>query len=155
MNRMNTPAIVFLSLLLTLSLAEGAEHFSVTNGGVATVAGKATGGEFSVKGEGSPVANSVSVGGEFSMTTVSFQGLVLIQSPVGPLLTLAEAGGNAVISWTATPGTYQLQYTSSIAANGPGWAGYPFAPSSNGDLNSVAIDASDGIRFFRLQKVSR
>jgi len=111
------------------------ESFTVTDTGFGGVSGSSDGGEFSVK-------------------TVSLQGIVVVQVEDAPMLIISRSGQTAIIAWMAPAGAYKLQETASLAAAGTGWMDSPIQVTTNGNLNMASVPATTGVRFFRLHKTS-
>ena len=104
--------------------------------------GTSAGGGYTLSGTlGQPDAG-VSSGSPFTL-----HGGFWVFDPVTgtPRLFIAEAGGQAVVSWTpATPGfVLQTNGTASVA----GWADAP-----SGSTNPVVVPAANAARFYRLSK---
>ena len=112
--------------------------------------GTSTGGTYSVSGTiGQPDAGQMS-GGNYSIKG-GFWGLVsVIQTPGAPLLSIAPAGTNAVISWPSPSTGFVLQENSDVV-NINGWVNYGGVVSSNASTLSVTVPANVGNSYFRLR----
>ncbi len=70
----------------------------------------------------------------------------LLTSPSRPELSIAVSGGNAVLSWAAAAGAFQLQSSANLAQ----WSAVTAAAVTNGATISVTTPLGAGAQFFRL-----
>jgi len=70
----------------------------------------------------------------------------LLTTPAQPELSIALSNGNAVLSWAASSGAFQLQSSANLAQ----WTPVGAAPLTNGATISVTTPLGAGAQFFRL-----
>ena len=64
-------------------------------------------------------------------------------------LRLAKSGANLALSWPAQPDAAVVQYRDGLKTNR--WSQLPDPPTLSNGLNTIAIPATNGYRWFRLQ----
>ncbi len=70
--------------------------------------------------------------------------------PTGPSLAIARSGNTATISWPVAEAGFTLESTGALAP--ATWSAVAGAPVVVGSQNTVSVDTSTGIRFYRLRK---
>jgi hypothetical protein len=67
-----------------------------------------------------------------------------------PSLAVSLSGRNAILSWPVSDAGFALESTDSLPATA--WTAVATAPVVNGAQNTVTVDASNGVRFYRLKR---
>ena len=115
------------------------DWFTIDGGG-----GTSTGGVYSVSGTiGQPDAGSAS-GGSYSLIG-GFWSVVLVQQTGLPMLSIARAGTNVVISWPTSTDSYALQVSPSLSP--ASWT-----DAASGTNNPATVPATGQARFYRLHQ---
>ena len=115
--------------------------------------GASTGGVYSASGTvGQPDAGKLS-GGNYALEG-GFWGVIALQIPGGPLLSIRQADGNSVlVCWPYPCEGYGLQWCTNL--NTPNWLAAPNVPVQVSDEWQVIVSPPPGVksfRFYRLQK---
>ncbi|MBA4149002.1 MAG: hypothetical protein H0X66_12870 [Verrucomicrobia bacterium] len=141
---------IFLCSALIQSFVH-AQSFSIDWHKIAGGGGTSTGGNYTLTGTiGQHDAGTMS-GGNYTLEGGFLSGLVLIQTPGAPTLSIQISGANAVISWAADASVgFSLQESLSLSSPVP-WTGSGATITTNGNIKSVTVPAN-GVRFYRLQK---
>jgi len=113
--------------------------------------GTSTEGTYSVSGTiGQPDTGQMS-GGNYSIEGGFWGFITVVQMPGAPLLSIAPAGTNAVISWPSPSTGFVLQENSNVA-NTNGWGNYGGNVNDSGTIKSVIVPANVGNKYFRLKQ---
>jgi len=146
----------FLILLLTsfmlarLASNASAQSYSVDWSTIDGGGGTSTGGVYSVSGTiGQPDAGKMS-GGNFSIDGGFWGIIAAVQTPGGPLLSIARTTTNTVAVFWPSPSTgFTLQQNTNVIAT-VNWSNVGAAPSDNGTTKTVIVNPPIGNRFYRL-----
>jgi len=120
------------------------DWFTIDGGG-----GTSTGGVYSVSGTiGQPDAGRMS-GGNYSIDG-GFWGILAVQTPGAPLLSIARTTTNTVAVFWPSPSTgFTLQEnTNSIAS--VNWSNVVAAPADDGTTKTIVVNPPAGNRVYRL-----
>ena len=149
-----TPALR-LALLATLWLITTMEVFaqqyaidwSTVNGG----GGASTGGVYALSGTiGQPDAGAMS-GGGYALQG-GFWSAFVVPTPGAPLLRIARAGTNIMVSWPRSAPGFILDQTPTLQGTPPPWTPVPFPYQTNGATVSVTLAPAPGANFFRMRQ---
>jgi len=117
------------------------DWYKISGGG-----GTSTGGVYSVSGTiGQPDAGGEMTGGNYSLTG-GFWSLIAVQTPGAPLLTITQAGNQAIVSWDVSVMGWMLQTNVNLAT--ATWGNYLGAVVNNCVTNAPP----KGNLFFRLKQ---
>ena len=147
------------SLKDNITLAAGSNVTITPRGNTLTIAsagvdGTRTGGIYSVSGTiGQQDANGPITGGSFIIDGGFWRIIAAVQTPGGPLLTIARTTTNtAAIYWPSPSTDFTLQEnTNSIAM--VNWSNILSTPTDNGTTKTGIVNPPTGSRFFRLRSV--
>ena len=138
-------------VLLLFGFTARAQTYSMDWFAIAGGGGTSSGGAFSVAGTiGQPDAGTAMAGGVYSLTGGFWSLDSVVQTPGMPLLTIAQSGGNLIISWPAAGSSYTLQQNRALA--GGNWATSGYSVTNHLGTNYITIPISAGNWFFRLQQ---
>jgi hypothetical protein len=134
---MKTPSpILALAAALLLPAAAAAQNFSINWYKVSGGGGVSTNGVITVAATiGQPDAGPVLSDGYYSLTG-GFWSLIAVQTPGAPVLNIARAGNQAVISWDPGVSGWALQTNVNLAT--PTWGNYLGAVVNNSITNRPA-----------------
>lgn len=120
-------------------------------GGGGTSAGTNGSTVYSLSGTiGQHDASTAMTGGPYALTGGYWSMISLVQMTGAPLLSIAESGNSAVISWPYPSTGFVLQ-TNGNLSNPQGWAPYAGSITSNvNGSNNATITPPTGQLFFRL-----
>lgn len=125
-----------------------AQSYSIDWSKISGGGGVSTGGAYSVSGTiGQHDAALTSTGGNYSLTG-GFWGVYAIQAAGAPLLTITNSANIIVISWPSSAVGFNLQMNTDPATTN--WTTAP-APTDNGVIKFITINAPTGNRFYRLK----
>jgi len=86
---------------------------------------------------------------DFGLGIWSTQITELLTGPPSPLLSIALAGNNVMLSWSNSAAGYQLQSSTNLIAAAT-WSTLAQTPVTNGVLVSSLVQISGRQQFFRL-----
>jgi hypothetical protein len=140
---MKTRLSILLQLLALSSLSFAQSHsidwYKIAGGG-----GTSTGDVYSMSGTiGQPDASGAISGGNYSVTG-GFWSLYAVQTASAPLLTITQAGSQAIVSWSPSSTGWTLQTNANLAT--PTWGNYLGTIVNNSATNAPP----KGTVFFRL-----
>jgi hypothetical protein len=125
------------------------DWFTVDSGG-----GTSTGGVFAVSGTiGQPGAGTMS-GGAYSVVG-GFWGIVAIQTPGAPLLSVTNANGTVIVFWPRPADGFLLEQTGALASP-PAAISWSTVPVGSYQTNAtrifITVPMPTGKQFYRLRK---
>ena len=131
-------------LALAISISSGQPYsidwFKISGGG-----GTGAGGTYRVSSTiGQSEAGAAMSGGRYSMVGGFWSPISVVQTPGAPLLSITDAGSQAIVSWPLSATGWTLQTNGNPAT--ATWGDY-LGPVSN---NSVTNSLPSGSLFFRL-----
>jgi hypothetical protein len=133
--------LLFCVLLATAGLAQ---QYSIGWYKIAGGGGTSANGQYVITGTiGQHDAGTAMTGGNYSLTG-GFWSLIAVQTPGGPLLSIAGSGNQVMVSWPVPSTGYNLQTNSTL--NPATWGNY----SGTVNNNSATISPPRGNLFFRL-----
>ncbi len=119
------------------------DWFTIDGGG-----GTSTGGVYSVSGTiGQPDAGRMS-GGNYSIDG-GFWGIVAVQTPGGPLLSVERLGSSVRVYWPLPATGFLLDQSLTVTG---AWSQVSFPYTTNATQISITVPAPAGNRFYRLRK---
>lgn len=119
-------------------------------GGFTSNTGTATNGAYRLNGTFSSSASSpASTNGGYSLTG-GFASVGIVQTPGAPLLKIARAGANFVLSWPDPSTGFKLQSTPGLVA--PSWTDVAQPAVVAGGDKAVTVPTAGGNQFYRLFK---
>jgi hypothetical protein len=125
------------------------DWFTIDGGG-----GTSTGGVFSVTGTiGQPDAGTMS-GGTYSLVG-GFWGIITIQTPGAPFLSVSNANGAVIVCWPRPADGFLLEQTAALTSPPAAisWSTVPPASyQTNATRISITVPAPFGKLFYRLRK---
>jgi len=134
----------FLYLGLLIPAFGFAQQYSVDWYKISGGGGTSTGSTYSVSGTiGQPDASGAMQGGNYSVTG-GFWSLYAVQTVGAPLLTITNAGNQAIVSWSPSATGWTLQTNANLST--PTWGNYLGTVVNNSATNSPPR----GNLFFRL-----
>ena len=140
-------------ILLATSLVYGAmaQPFSIDWHKIAGGGGTSSGGSYAITGTiGQHDAGRIS-GGNYTLEGGFISGLIVIQTPGAPELSIQLSGENAIISWAAdTSNGFALQEASDLNS-AASWNPSEATIQTSGNIKSVTVPAN-AVRFYRLHK---
>ncbi len=137
---------IFLGLagLILLPILSSAQNYSIDWYTIDGGGGTSTGGGYTLSGTiGQPDAGTLS-GGGYVLEGGFWPGIVLVQTPGSPLLSIFRASGNVQVSWAPSVAGYILQMSDSLVPSH--WTNAPTGPT-----NPALLPANSITRFYRLQ----
>ena len=140
-----------LSLIATVTTTS-AQSYSIDWHTIDGGGGTSTGGVYSVNGTiGQPDVGKMA-GGTYTLDGGYWGIIATVQTPGGPLLSLARTTTNTVAVFWPSPSTgFNLQVNTNGIAS-PNWSNVVTAPTDNGTTRTVEVSPPTGNRFYRLFK---
>jgi hypothetical protein len=144
--------LLFGLLIPALSQAQtySIDWYKVSGGG-GTSSGTNGASVYSVSGTiGQQDASTAMTGGNYSLTGGFWSLIALVQNAGAPMLTIAQSGNSAIISWPAPSTGFFLQTNSNLATTNWSIFNGTIVLNGAGTSNSVTITPPVGNMFFRL-----
>lgn len=141
-------SLVIAAFLATVALARAQSYsidwFTIDGGG-----GTSTGGVYAVSGTiGQPDAGEPMTGGNFSLTG-GFWSLFALQTPGGPLLSVARQGAGVRVFWPTNATGFVLDQSLTVTG---AWSQVSFPYVTNATDISITVAVPTTNRFYRLRK---
>ena len=149
MKRKRAKTFGILSALLAGCIAGIAQDYQITSS-TASGGGTSAGGGYALTGTVETTTESSLTGGDYSVTSGFLAGVVILQTPSAPTLTIMRAGNVIAISWTSTNSGWTLQSTGGLSST-PTWATATESIIQEDNKRTATITAPPGIRFYRLR----
>ncbi len=92
-------------------------------------------------------------GGAYSVTSGFLAGVVVLQTPSAPRISLSREPGGLQLRWTSGDSSWTLQVSSGIGKNA-NWANASENITVSDTLRSATLNSATGVRFYRLRRAS-
>ncbi len=139
----------FIAIAVLISVSANAQNYSIDWSKISGGGGTSSGGNFSLSGTiGQADAGKMS-GGNFTLEGGFWAIASVVQTPGSPLLSLAVAGNNYVLSWPSTSTGFRLEVNSNLS-NTNGWVTVGQSQVTNSGTISVTVPSTPGNNFYRL-----
>jgi hypothetical protein len=143
-------AIVLLGMtFLASSVRAQSTNYSITWFTIAGGGGTSSGGSYSVSGTVGQHSTSTMSGGNYSLTGGFWSIIAAVQTPGAPVLTITQAGAQAIISWLASSTDFVLEKSPSLTTGS--WTPTSVTLTTNSGVISATVPAASGYQFYRLQ----
>lgn len=116
--------------------------------------GSSSGGGYSVTGSVKTTSTGSPTGGAYSVTSGFLAGVVVLQTPSAPRISLMREAGGLKLLWTSADSGWVLQVSSGIGRNA-NWANASENVTVNDTLRSAILNSATGVRFYRLPRASQ
>jgi hypothetical protein len=142
--------LIGAAMLVLAGVEAGGESYSVDWSVIAGGGGASSNGQYAVTGTiGQPEAGLTMAGGPYSLTGGFWSLISVVQTPGAPVLSIARAGNQVIVSWPTPSAGWTLQQNADLG-NQTGWAASGYLVSTNNGTSSVTISGPVGNLFFRL-----
>lgn len=138
--------VLMLALMVSTARAQySIDWYKISGGGGASASG-----QYLVSGTiGQPDAGGPMTGGKFSLIG-GFWSLCAVQTFGAPTLFIVRSDAGAILSWSATAGSFVLEQSTNLAATN-GWSAVPATPVNENGFNFVTNGMASGNHFHRLR----
>lgn len=90
-------------------------------------------------------------GGNYTLEGGFLSGIVLVQTPGAPQLSIQLSGSNAIISWSMDGSTGFILQESANLSSPANWNNSGVVVTTSGNTKSVTVPAT-GMKYYRLKK---
>jgi len=151
-----TPTALMLAVLVAALLSAPSarsQDYQITSSNFGG-GGSSSGGGYSVTGNAETSGSMSLSGGPYSVQSGYLAGVVILQTPAAPRISLLRENGMLKLNWTSADSGWTLQVSSGIGKNA-NWANASETITVSYTLRSATLNSATGVRFYRLRRIAQ